>query len=695
MTNTTTFRPTLVWMPCVLALAAAVPPAAAQEGAAPRYERGLVDARALDPLAEQGDDYAPRFEEADCPFAAPAEVLEQVRCGWLFVPENRAAPRGGQLRLAVAVLKSTSSTPRPDPIVFLNGGPGGRSVEYVPGRTRSAIWHRLRAERDAVFFDQRGTGYSEPEFCPEITDESFGSLFLGLSPQQRSERMQAVLARCAEVMRQKGVDLSRYNSVTSAQDLQDLRRALGYEEWNLLGTSYGSRLGLEAMRTAPVGIRSAIFDGPAPPNAPQGGQRGVNFVDVVRRLAAACAADAGCDATYPGLEQRVWRTVEDLEQEPWLLHGTGAMGLPDTIVVDGALFAGGLFQGLYSRDFIPLAPLFVQEVRRRNAAMVLGLIGPLGRNAREVSRGMNLAVRCYENVPFYESGPRQHTGAPYPEILDRIGFSVGSGTSEECDAWHPFRAGPEQAKPVRSDIPTLVFTGEFDPVTHRSFGSLAVQGLTNGHVVEVPAMGHGASPLHACTRAMLASFFDDPHRPPDETCVDTDMETLRFVTDVRVAPGVRGVASMIGSGGGSTPILAALGLPLVVLLGSAAGWPIAAGVRRLRRRERTARTPFERRARWGAVTFTLLTLAFAATLTWVILRTRTENSFILLFGLPGWAAPLLVVPWVLLAGSVALLAAALLAWRRGAWTRWGRIHFTLAAAASAVLVGTIFAMGLT
>jgi pimeloyl-ACP methyl ester carboxylesterase len=486
--------------------------------------------------AEPDDPHAARFEAADCPFAAAAEVLEQMRCGWLIVPENRAAPEGRQLRLAVAVLKSTDPAPRADPIVFLSGGPGGKSVEHMPGRTRHDFWNALRAEREVVFFDQRGTGYSEPTFCPEVTEEYYRITFLGLSARQRSERLQAVLASCGEVMRQQGVDLSQYNSVASAHDLQDLMRALGYKEWNLLGVSYGTRLGLEALRTAPAGIRSAVFDSPAPPNAPQGGDRAVYFVDVVRRLAAACAADAVCGAAYPDLEQRIWETAEELEREPWRLQGAGGSGMPDTIVVDGTLFVQGLLRGLYDRNFIPIAPLFVEEVRRRNAPMLHAMSGPLTRSMRESSRAMNLAVRCYENVPFYGSERDVALRGAYPEILERIGFRVGSGTLEECDAWHPFRAGPEQAEPVRSNVPTLIFTGEFDPVTHRSFGALAVQGLTGGHVVEIPAAGHAASPLHPCTRSMIANFLDDPGRLPDATCI-TEMAPVRFTTDVRMLPG--------------------------------------------------------------------------------------------------------------------------------------------------------------
>jgi pimeloyl-ACP methyl ester carboxylesterase len=170
---------------------------------------GLLIPLPADGQPESGATYTPLFEESACPFEASPQVLEQVRCGWLTVPQNRAAPEGKQLRLAVAILKSTDPTPRPDPIVFLSGGPGGKSVEFMPARATSSFWNRLRAERDIVFFDQRGTGYSEPELCPAVADEQFRMLFLGLSPQQRSERMQTAFAHCAGAMREQGVDLSQ------------------------------------------------------------------------------------------------------------------------------------------------------------------------------------------------------------------------------------------------------------------------------------------------------------------------------------------------------------------------------------------------------------------------------------------------------------------------------------------------------
>jgi pimeloyl-ACP methyl ester carboxylesterase len=641
--------------------------------------------------------YQLRFDEAACPFEASPQVLEQVRCGYLTVPQNRAEPDGRQLRLAVAVLKSTSPTPRSDPIVFLSGGPGTPSLRYVParlsGRADRGLWPHLREDRDLVFFDPRGVGHSEPRFCPEVTEEFFQLHFLGMDGAERLQRQRQVLARCAQIMSSEDVDLSQYNSVTGALDLQDLREALGYGEWNLFGSSYGTRLALEAMRSTPEGIRSVVLDAPAPPNVPRHAKRAESLAEVVHRLAALCASETTCNAGFPDLESRVWRTVEVLDAEPLRIRGGARSGLPDPIVFDGLLFAQMLYLVMNVEPLLPFVPVLVREVERRNTALVLILAKRLGGGITQLDRALHLAVECYESAPFNGLEARPGTHGPGLNMLDRVDFVGGTSALESCDAWHRFRASPEAAEPVHSEIPTLIVTGEFDPATHRSYGPMAALALTHSHVVDIRGAAHGAASMHPCTHALMTAFFHDPTHPVDDSCV-TEMEAVRFVTDVRVAPGVGRLASTLLSTGGSRLQSAAMGLPLLVLLGSVVGWPMATGVARLRRREGLVRTPFERRAMWGAYAIALLALAFLAGLAWVTMRTMAENPMILLFGVPGWAAPLLVIPWVLLAGSMALVATAALAWRRGAWTRWGRIHFTLVAGASLALATLLIAWGI-
>ncbi len=75
-----------------------------------------------------GHDDCPLFEEGHCPFHASQEQLNQIRCGWLTVPENHSEPDGSHLRLAVAIVSSLSDDPEPDPLVYIPGGPGTAGV---------------------------------------------------------------------------------------------------------------------------------------------------------------------------------------------------------------------------------------------------------------------------------------------------------------------------------------------------------------------------------------------------------------------------------------------------------------------------------------------------------------------------------------------------------------------------------------
>ena len=144
-------------------------------------------------------DTEPVYEPAECPFAG-ADRIEGLECGYLTVPESRARPNGRILRLAVAVLRSTGDVPAPDPLVFLTGGPGGMSVEFTPGRAESSFWSLFRQRRDLAFYDQRGTGYSDPDFCPEwdVVEATVG--LGGLSEEAVGARLVAAARACRKKM---------------------------------------------------------------------------------------------------------------------------------------------------------------------------------------------------------------------------------------------------------------------------------------------------------------------------------------------------------------------------------------------------------------------------------------------------------------------------------------------------------------
>src|SRR5437868_9648742 len=189
---------------------------------------GLITATA--PPAMAADNPVPRFEPAPCPTLSGAEELTKASCGYLVVPENRAQSTGRTIRLLVAKYPASSPEKRPDPVVYLAGGPG----DIVPLEVNGLIAADFIRDRDILAMSQRGTMFSEPALTCTAPDD-FARKLLGLrfysEPTKRAHL--AATEACYRELAATGADVSAYNSSESAADFADLRKVLGYDAWNV------------------------------------------------------------------------------------------------------------------------------------------------------------------------------------------------------------------------------------------------------------------------------------------------------------------------------------------------------------------------------------------------------------------------------------------------------------------------------
>ena len=625
-----------------------------------------------------GIETIPRFTKSECPFRVE-EPLEGVECGYVFVPENREKPEGRSLRLAVVILRSLSSTPEPDPIVFLSGGPGMRSVNNTPARTESPFWKPFREKRDLIFFDQRGTGYSDPEFCPELYSIVSAS-FRGLSPLERTAFQIRAFQDCRSRMLKQGIDFSAYNSITSAKDLEDIRRALGFNQWNVLGVSYGTRLALTAMRETPHGIRSVILDSPDPPNARIWIDAPAKLERSLQLVFNQCNKDAECAKRFPLLKQNFYSLLKNLETNPIVVSGLDPKRFPDgKLILDGTVFAAGIFRGLYDHRFIPLIPIFIDEIKNRNVELLRAIADALVEAPEESSVGLQYAVDCYEIAPFNQQSEIYAEQKRFPHLREWHEFV---NDQELCAAWHDQRSGAIEGQAVQSDIPALVLGGEFDPITPPSYGRLAISTLSNSLFVEVPGIGHVVSPSSDCTRQLLSAFLAHPGKTLDLRCVDKLRKPLRFVTNVRPNAGMYRLLSQLQPS--PNPFLVA-GIGLVILIFvSVLTWPAAYIMGR-----RSDSSPISRKARWVAALAAFVALGFFAGVALVIIKLISQNPYVLAFGLPEEFSWLLFFPWLELALLPVVVFLAILAWRQKWWNRTARIHYSLFALACAAFCGIV------
>ena len=491
---------------------------------------------------------------------------------------------------------------------------------------------------------------------------------------------------CREKMFAKGIDFAFYNSITSAQDLDDLRRALGHEQWNLFGVSYGTRLALTAMRDTPAGIRSVIIDSVWPPNAPLANSK----EHLMRSLDLAfeqCAASAECSSAFPTLEQDVFSVLNNFEARPIILEMGDPGRFPDgRIVIDGNLLGWGLFAGFYEKDFVKIFPLFIRELRVRNEDVLAALVDGLVREP-DLSSGLQYAVDCNEWITRISPEMAEADGGRYPQL------GVWQAYADEeaiCDAWHDYHAAESALQAVRSEIPTLLFAGEFDPITPPAFGRLAADSLPNSTFIEVPAVAHGAVPFNECTKDIMGAFLDQPAASLDTSCIAT-IAPVRFTTDVYMNAGIYRIAKQL-----EQPALLrmiSLGLVLLLLLSTVVVWPISALVQRIRRRPVTI-PEGSRWARPVAAFTALLGMGFVIALGAVIVATAQDNPYLLGFGVPGNASPIFVLPWPLMLGTVGVAFFAVSALRLHWWTLASRLHYLFIACACLGLIVGIAELGL-
>jgi pimeloyl-ACP methyl ester carboxylesterase len=518
-----------------------------------------ANARPAPPPADAAaDDAAPnaaRFVAGPCRFIVPKSVEGTVvRCGDVIVPENRATAGGREIKLHVAVFPGKQGEV---PVLELNGGPGAGSDPLVgllaagePSIVAELAF--LRARGDYVMIDQRGVGRSEPNLsCAPETERA-----------PSGEPFEQTMARCRDRLVRDGVDLAAYTSYDNALDIDDVRRALGYDKVDLHGISYGTLLALEIMRNRAQGVRSAVIDGVLPPEEKLVGGTPKTIDDDVTRIFAACAANADCAAAFPDLEGSFRALHEQLVKTP-LATREGPL--------DWGAFVSVLVDAMYAPKGVAQVPLWVHDLAARGQPAFDEHVAPWleGGDAPpfaksplldEVDRGL----AALEADPIAASKVLGASDGMYTSILcsdsaqyetadeaRAVAEGVRPGLRDEelvrsqlatCDAWPKAPKRPTTKTPVTSAVPTLSMGGEFDPVTPAAWAEQVTRTLSNGTFVLMRGLSHGS--MDACGRGIKSAFFAAPLAGPDATCAARGSIAWKLPS----RPGLSGLAAEDGAG---------------------------------------------------------------------------------------------------------------------------------------------------
>jgi pimeloyl-ACP methyl ester carboxylesterase len=475
----------------------------------------------------EGTATVPRFEPAPCPKLQGAEELAKASCGHLVVPENRSRPDGRTIRLLVAKYPARSPEKRPDPVVYLAGGPG----DIAPLEVNGLIAADFIRDRDIYVVSQRGTMFSEPALTCAASDD-FARQLLGMRYYSEATKRAHLAATeaCHRELAATGAELSAYNSTESAADFADLRKVLGFEAWNVYGTSYGSYLAQTLMRDHPEGIRSVVLDSVLPTTYTVAANW-QNARDGFDNIFQACAAEPACNGVHPRLEETFTGLVNKLEAEP--LTATvkdRATGKDIEVVIDGGALIDWLRNQNYGVPMLQAAPDRIDGLAagRPDSIQVIALdrvsrAPPPAPDVPALGYGLAFGVSCRESYPF--ATPEDLAGAgrkafpDYPLSVTREGIGGWAYFNEDCrDVWKVLAAPDSMHRPVASGIPTLLISGSFDTLTSLAGAKAAATSLSNATIISIPGIGHFVSPASPCAQAVIVSFLADP-AAPDTSCL--------------------------------------------------------------------------------------------------------------------------------------------------------------------------------
>lgn len=471
------------------------------------------------------------FEDAPCPMQLPEGAVEgrDIACGYVTVPERHAVPEGNTIQLAVAVIPSTIGGSASAPLVMLSGGPGESALTAFTGLLALPGMEQLWAERDVVLVEQRGTMYSTPFLqCPDMLGVKLEIMRQDLSEQEEDALRLEAWEACQEQFVAAGVDLAAYNSLENAADIIAVADALGYEQFNLYGGSYGSLLAQHVMRDYPERIRSAVLSDVSPlRHGPNMRQKALSMDRALRMLFARCAQDEACSQAYPDLESTYWDLVARLDETPVTLQLTDPnTGQGHEVVLTGRRLVATTRNLLYVTAALPRLPSAIDDMAEKGDFSLVELLESRFMFSLGLADGLYNSVVCSELADF-TLADLASTEEIYPPVAEVVTDLIDEAMLQPCQVWGVDHLGGALDQSLVSEVPTLLLSGEFDPTVPPHLADAAAEGLANAYLYTFPRTSHGILGSSECALTIMLSFLDDPTGEPEASCLDA-MPGLAF-----------------------------------------------------------------------------------------------------------------------------------------------------------------------
>ncbi|HEY4554901.1 MAG TPA: alpha/beta hydrolase, partial [Lysobacter sp.] len=431
-----------------------------------------------------------------------------AQCARHAVPEDPTRPDGRRIELNIAWLPATNEgAAAPDPVFYLAGGPGQAATE---------VWAQIdpafadvRKHRDVILVDQRGTGGSNPLMCKDARGRSRTVEDDGMGRVEAVEFVRRCLA-------QLDADPRLYTTTEAIQDLDAVRAALGAERINLVGGSYGTRVAQQYAKRYPAHTRTLVLDGVVPNELVLGSEHARNLDESLALQFARCQQQPACRERFgDDLRGQLRTLMTRLAAQPVEIdYRDPTTGAPQHGRVTAGTVAGLTRMFAYAPHAAALLPLVLNEASQGRYEPLMALAHMIENQVSDqIMHGMQLSVMCAEDADALRENP--------DDADTVLGNALPALAVEQCKLWPTGRRPADFRAPLKSDVPALLLSGEFDPVTPPRYGEQVLKGLPQGRHLVLKGQGHITVGI-GCMPKLLGQFIESANaKSLDTHCLDS------------------------------------------------------------------------------------------------------------------------------------------------------------------------------
>lgn len=451
-----------------------------------------------------------------CELTQPNSGLSTAAwCADFPVPENRADPHSRTIKLKLAVLRSRAQVASPDVLAFLAGGPGQAATDSAGAV--AAVLRPLLAHRHVLLLDQRGTGGSNALNCKESAaattpdDSTFDA-----------DKLRAAASACLKQLADRA-DPRYYTTTIAAQDLEDVRKAIGSPQFDLFGVSYGTRMAQQYLMHFPQAVRSVVLDSPVPNSLALGEDFARNLDDALKAQFARCTAEPACKQKFGDPDQTLYQLRDALRANPHEVSFRDPQSYRTVKrMLDEDSLASVVRMFAYTPATAALLPLSIDAAARGDVGPLLGQAKLLSGELSELmGSGMQYSVICSEDADLLTARPQDaHT---------ILGTRMVDALKAVCSVWPKGTRPADFHQPLKTATPVLLLAGQYDPVTPPRYADEVAKGLPNARVLVFKGQAHSVMAV-GCAPQLIQHFVEklDP-KTLDASCLDRLQPTPIFI----------------------------------------------------------------------------------------------------------------------------------------------------------------------